>query len=86
MDIPATAASIMAAAQDQRLDFRTIKNEANASETNEEKEDETFWSHHQIQQPGKDHHPRDHCREERQSETSKNLGERHRGMGEDKHW
>ena len=37
MDIPATAASIMAAAQDQRLDFRTIKNEANASETNEEK-------------------------------------------------
>ena len=31
----------MAAAQDQRLDFRTIKNEANASETNEEKEDET---------------------------------------------
>ena len=25
MDIPATAASIMAAAQDQRLDFRTIK-------------------------------------------------------------
>ena len=53
MDIPATAASIMAAAQDQRLDFRTIKNEANASETNEEKEDETFWSHHQTQQPGK---------------------------------
>ena len=36
----ATAASIMAAAQDQCLDFRTIKNEANASETNEEKEDE----------------------------------------------
>ena len=29
MDIPATAASIMAAAQDLRLDFRTIKNEAN---------------------------------------------------------
>ena len=28
MDIPATASSIMAAAQDQRLDFRTIKNEA----------------------------------------------------------
>ena len=53
---------------------------------NEEKEDETFWSHHQTQQPGKDHHPRDHCREERQRETSKNLGERHRGMGEDKHW
>ena len=25
MDIPATAASIMAAAQDQRLDFRTIR-------------------------------------------------------------
>ena len=24
----------------------------------------------------------DHCREERQRETSKNLGERHRGMGE----
>ena len=86
MDIPATAASIMAAAQDQRLDFRTIKNEANASETNEEKEDETFWSHHQTQQPGKGHHPRDHFREERQKETSKNLGERHRGMGEDKHW
>ena len=42
--------------------------------------------HHQTQQPGKDHHPRDHCREERQRETSKNLGERHRGMGEDKHW
>ena len=42
MDIPATAASTMAAAQDQRLDFRTIKIEANASETNEEKEDETF--------------------------------------------
>ena len=53
MDIPATAASIMAAAQDQRLDFRTIKNEANASETNEEKEYETFWSHHQTQQPDK---------------------------------
>ena len=53
MDIPATAASIMAAAQDQRLDFRTIKKEANASETNEEKEDETFWSHHQTQQPWK---------------------------------
>ena len=71
MDIglPATTASIMAAAQDQRLDFRTIKNEANASETNEEKEDETFWSHHQTQQPGKDHHPRDHCREERQRES-----------------
>ena len=68
------------------LDFRTIKNEANASETNEEKEDETFWSHHQTQQPGKDHHPRDHCREERQRETGKNLGERHRGMGGDKHW
>ena len=49
MDIPATAASTMAAAQDQRLDFRTIKNEAHASETNEEKEDETFWSHHQTQ-------------------------------------
>ena len=63
-----------------------LKNEANASETNEEKEDETFWSHHQTQQPGKDYHPRDHCREERQRETSKNLGERHRGMGEDKHW
>ena len=46
-----TAASIMAAAQYQRLDFRAIKNEANASETNEEKEDETFWSHHQTQQP-----------------------------------
>ena len=74
MDIPA---SIMAAAQDQRLDFRTIKNEANAGETNEEKEVETFWSHHQTQQPGKDHHPRDHCREERQMETSKNLGERY---------
>ena len=73
MDIPATAASIMAAEQDQRLDFRTIKNEANASETNEEKEDETFWSHHQTQQPGKDHHPRDLCRGERQTETSKNL-------------
>ena len=88
MNIPATAASIMAAAQHQRLNFRTIKNEANASETNEEKEDETFWSHHQTQQPGKDHHPRDHCRgkKERQRETSKNLGERHRGMGEDKHW
>ena len=87
MDIPATAASIMAAAQDQRLDFRPIKNEANASEAIEEKEDETFWSHHQTQQPGKDHHhARDHCREERQRETSKNLGERHRGMGEDKHW
>ncbi len=56
MDIPATAASIMAAAQDQGLDFRTIKNEANASETNEEKEDETCWSHHQTQQPGNDHH------------------------------
>ena len=56
----------LAAAQDQRLDFRTVKNEANASETNEEKEDETFWSHHQTQQPGKGHHPRDHCREERQ--------------------
>ena len=83
MDIPATAASIMAAAQDQRLDFRTIKNESNASETNEEKEDETFWSHHQTQQRGKDHRPRDHCREERQSETSNNLGERHRGMGEE---
>ena len=82
MDTPATAASSMAAAQEQRLDFRTIKNEANASETNEEKEDETFWSHHQTQQPGKDHHPRDHCREERQGETSKNLGERHRVMGE----
>ena len=37
------------------------------------KEDETLWSHHQTQQPGKDHHPRDHCREERQRETSKNL-------------
>ena len=86
MDILTTAASIMVAAQDQRLDFRTIKNEANASETNEEKEDETFRSHHQTQQPGKDHHPRDHCREERQRETSKNLGERHRGMGEGKHW
>ena len=48
VDIPATVASIMAAAQDQRLAFRTIKNEANASETNEEKEDETFWSHHQT--------------------------------------
>ena len=76
MYIPTTAASIMAAAQDQRLYFRTIKNEANASETNEEKEDETFWSHHQTQQPGKDHHPRDPYREERQRETSKNLGER----------
>ena len=43
-------------------------------------------SHHQTQQPGKDHHPRDHCREERQRETGKNLGERHRGMGGDKHW
>ena len=53
---------------------------------NEEKEDEIFWSHHQTQQPGKDHHPRDHCREERQRETSKNLGERHRGMDEGKHW
>ena len=42
MDILATAASIMAAAQDHRLDFRTIKNEANASETNYEKEDETL--------------------------------------------
>ena len=70
MDIPTTAASIMAAAQDQRLDFITIKNEANASGTNEEKEDETFWSHHQTQQPGKDDHPRDHCREERQREAS----------------
>ncbi len=57
MDIPATAASIIAAVQDQRLDFRTIKPEANASETNEEKEDETFWSHHQTQQPGKDKRP-----------------------------
>ena len=85
-DIPATAARIMAAAQDQRLDFRTIKNDANASETNEEKEDETFWSHHQTQQSGKGHHPRDHCREDSQGETSKNLGERHRGMGEGKHW
>ena len=37
--IRATAASTMAAAQDQRLDLRTIKYEANASETNEEKED-----------------------------------------------
>ena len=53
MDIPVTAASIMAAAQDQRLDFKTTKNEGNASETHEEKEDETFWSHHQTQQPGK---------------------------------
>ena len=86
MDISATAASIMAAAQDQRLDFRTIKNEANASETDEEKEDETFWSYHQTQQPEKDHHPKDHCMEERQRETSKNLGERHRGTGEGKHW
>ena len=77
MDIQATAASIMAAAQDQRLDFRAIKNEANASETSEETEDETFWSHHQTQQPGKYHHPRDHCWEE-------NMGER--GMGEGKHW
>ena len=71
----------MAAAQDQRLGFRTIKYEANASETNEEKEDVTFWSHHQTQQPGKYHHPW----EERQKETIKNLGERHRGMGEGKH-
>ena len=83
MDIPATASSIMVAAQDQRL---AIKNEANASETNEEKEVETFWSHHQTQQPGKDHHPKDHCREERQRETGKNRGERHRGMGDGKHW
>ena len=49
MDIPVTAAGIMAAAQDKRLDFRTIKDKANASETNEENEDETFWSHHQTQ-------------------------------------
>ena len=62
MDKPATAASIMAAPQEKRLDFRANKNEANASETNEEKEDETYWSHHQTQQPGKYHHPRDHCR------------------------
>ena len=85
MDIPATASSIMAATQDQRLDFITIKNEANASETNEENEDETFWSHHQTQQPGKYHHPRDHCNEERLRETSQNMRERHRGMGESKH-
>ena len=68
MDIPATAASIMAAAQDQRLDFRTIKNESNASETNMEKEDETFWSHHQTQQPGKDHHPREGSLQGREAE------------------
>ena len=41
---------------------------------------------HNSLEKTKDHHPRDHCREERQRETSKNLGERHRGMGEDKHW